>query len=405
LAFGLVHWLFVIVAAVCLVAYWRRQLFYTLALLFGASAIGLFALGPAQPPVLAFLAKVAYWVPPLGWTFYAMGISLRETPFHNLWPCVTSAVLLALAPAAYRRLQKTYQRDEQVLARAPGRTTDVRSLLPAKLTQAHVQTQEQAAGVVYRRAFLEDLNWQKAGLLERLIPRLLNRQDRLVLEFLVAANPRWTAGLRNLSILIVLGTAACLFFPVLQSGAMGFIAVFAVLFVLANLFGKWRGFATAQGAGRQSPFYAVYPIGFGQLARIVVTVNLIRYCCCLPLLAGVAAALAIQGHWDTTATVWIGLKVVSLGLLLQPVLPILFLSPGTNDTQKKLFMLLAIGMSVALIGCGAIFMMSKTMWAVVLAGSGFGVLSLATLLCYGRMFDHNRFDLVPAQTASNWVPE
>jgi hypothetical protein len=405
LAFGLVQWLFLVLAAVCLVAYWKRQLFHTLALIFAASAIGLFALGPAQQPVLALLGKVSYWVPPLGWTFYAMGITLQGTTFHDLWPCVTAAVLLALAPAAYRRIQETYQLDKQLLARAQGQAVDVETPAPAELAQAYAQTQEQAAGAVYARAFLGDLNWHQAGLLERSIPRLLNKQDRLVLEFLVAANPRWTAGLRNLGILIVLGTAACLFFPVLQSGAMGFIAVFAVIFVLANLFGNWRGFATPQGVGRQSPFYTLYPIGFGQLARIVVTVNLIRYCCCLPLLAGVATVLTIKAHWDITATVWTSLKVIVLGVLLQPLLPILFLSPGTNDTQKPLFMLSVIGISLTLIGCGAVFMFANTVWAIVLAGAIFGLLSLGALLVYGRMFNHNRFDLVPAQSTGNWVSE
>ncbi len=94
-----------------------------------------------------------------------------------------------------------------------------------------------------------------------------------------------------------------------------------------------------------------------------------------------------------------------MGLLVQPVIPILFVSPGTNDTRKALFTLSVIGLSLTLLICGAVFLFAESVWPVVLAGSCFGVLSPTALLLYGWMFNHNRFDLVPAQSPGNWASE
>jgi len=143
----------------------------------------------------------------------------------------------------------------------------------------------------------------------------------------------------------------------------------------------------------------VYPIEFWRLARVVILVNLVRYCSVLPLLAAAAAAIALKAQWNSATAVWIGLKVIILGLLLQPVLPVLFISPGTNDTRKPLFMISVLVLSLALIACTVACLIVEKTLLVFLADLAFGLLSLTGLFWYGWMFNHDRFDLIPAQTA------
>jgi hypothetical protein len=396
IAFGIVQWLFLVATAVCLAAFVRRQIFNTLALIFGASAIGLFALASAQPQFVIWLSQLSYIVPPLAWVFYGMGITPGGSAFYELWPSVSAAVLLALVPAAYRRLQREYA-SEPSNAAAPAPAPDVPDLSPAELREGVAQTQNAAASAIYERAFLTGFDWSKSGPLERFIAFWLNARDRLVLEFLVAANPPWTGGLRRLAFLIVFVTVAFFMLANASSGVTGFVAVVAALLALANLFGRWRGLATVLGAGLQSPFYAVYPVSFSEMLKVMVIVNVVRYGSCIPLLAVAATVLGLKGKWDAAAAIEMGLKVVLLGFLVQPVLPIIFFSSGTNDTQKASAMLTAAGLIIALVGCGAAFVISHSLVVIVLSGLGFALVSLLGLVLYGWMFSHSRFDLVPAR--------
>ena len=73
-------------------------------------------LGADYPALTQPIANLAYWLPPLGWTLYALGISPSHGLPHDLVPCVISAALLAVAPFAYRRIRQDYTVGEESTA-------------------------------------------------------------------------------------------------------------------------------------------------------------------------------------------------------------------------------------------------------------------------------------------------
>jgi hypothetical protein len=170
---------------------------------------------------------------------------------------------------------------------------------------------------------------------------------------------------------------------------------------MANRFGTWRGFGAPRGAGLQSGMYALYPLGFWELMRTVLKVNVANFVLAIPLLLVLVAFLSGNFGLSIGITEWAGLKLVALGLMLQPALAIFCISPRTNDTQKPVVILAALVLILMLLGAGATFIFSNRPLEFLPAGIAVGILSTLVLVLYGRRFNRNGFDLVPVATAEN----
>jgi hypothetical protein len=387
---GLVQCVFVNAAAVCLVAFASPKRVAQLALPFLAAALALIFFGATQTRLLAWLSGLAWYVPPMGWILQSLGFSESNGLLHNLIPPVMAVALLALAPIAFRRARQAYNRSEPI-ALTDGRTPEMQ-----EFAKRHEQTPGDARAAIQSREFLAGVVWKKTGFIERLASRLLNARQLLVAEFLVAANPRWTRQLWGLVWVFLLFMVAAWFFgPDIRSAA-GMMILLSVVFALVLFAQTWRGFGMPQQGGLQSPYYALYPIGFWELIGVVMKINILRICFLLPFM--MAAAFLSGGTSDLRAdAVSTGLKIIALLLIGQPLLALAPISPGTNDTRKATFVAVVFVCLLALLSAAIVFFMATRLMVLAISGCLGAALSALVLVLYGRWFNRSEFDLVPLE--------
>src|ERR1044071_9546590 len=156
------------------------------------------------------LVYVGYWVPPVGWIFYLLGLVSAPAWFFEFLPAILAASLLMLFPIAWKRSRDFYVPTEELFAVAERAASPI----PVPSLQGvaeHVRKDPaEAQKVLEDRAFLQPIDWKNLRWMERWIGRLLTRREKLIAEFMLAGNPQWTAGLRAFVIFLGL-TLAVLF--------------------------------------------------------------------------------------------------------------------------------------------------------------------------------------------------
>ena len=394
---GVVQWLFLVAFGTCLFAWGPRRHAARFMLLFGGCALALFVF--AQPAWLEWLNVFARWVPPLGWLPQAAGDNFSSGVARNLPPCVAWAVVLAAFPLAGRRIHREYVLSEAAFAAARRATaTGEAAGSPwGDYVEHFIETPAAMATAIRGRTFMAGLDWPRAGVIERLIARLLTAREKTVAEFLVAANPNWTKGFRNALIMVVL----LLVVPRLLAGRGEFgptaLIVMALYFAIGQTAGNWRGFTTVSLAGPQPPAYAFYPIGFRDLFVTILKINTARYALVLPL---IAAGMVVMGgtlRASLDATEW--WRLVALGFLAQPMLALTPISSASNDSSRFCFAVLAVVYIIAIVGVGCSFVFVQRPALILGSGLGLGVLVAGGVMLYARRFNCSRFDLVPQTKA------
>jgi hypothetical protein len=385
LALGAVQWLLTMAMAVCLVAFARPKQIAALAWPFQAAAFLLVWFGSDQPRLCQWLSGLAWCAPPLGWILQSLGVSDNSGVFHRVLPGLMSAAVLALAPFAFRRVRHAFEQCE------PRHSTDGRTLEVIQFGERKAQSPGHASVAIQGRQFLAGFDWQTAGILERLFARFLNSRERTIAEFMLAGIPRWTAVFKRL--FLILFVAAVVFWPLrrlLSSISPAFLVIMGLSWV-GGFVVSLRGFSLPPGSGLPSPYYAIYPIGFWELTRVVLKINLLKSSICLPYLLLVCAFFGgIQ-----SSALGSGLKCIALALTVQPLLVIGAISPNTNDTRKPGLAFVVVALMLVMLGAGITFFFVATWWIVALAGFIMAALSVLELVLYGRWFNRSRFDLVP----------
>jgi hypothetical protein len=222
------------------------------------------------------------------------------------------------------------------------------------------------------------------------------QQERQVADFFLGETNEWSAAFARMTKMFA---GALLLVVVLGELGPMVAVVAAMLTALAGmplLGGAWRGFALRPTGGMYSPMYGVYPLGFGEIARVLLKSNLVRVGLGIPFVFLLAAA----GSWRLTGSPQAGLvyagKAAALYLAAMPVLVALRFSSCTNDTQRPriwvvLWLLLLTIVALAAGLTSFLAETSKVVW------SSLGIFALAntvTLLAYGRAWARGNFDLL-----------
>ncbi len=398
IALGTVEWCFIVAFAVCLVMIGIRTFFYHLSLVFALSAFGLLFFFPNKQAIAEWIALPAYWVPPVGWLIHAMGITPSKGVLLDFLPCMLSAIVLMIFPIAYNRLRQRYSLNENVLTQASRINSSPMAGVP-EYPEVAANFTEQASEAVARIKEGElraGLDWSRLGPVERFVARMLTERERTITDYLLAGNPAWTAGFRGFAILLVVLLAGVWLLSALP-GVSRIMLFFCAFLVLGAFAGKWRGFASPQGAGLQSPFYSLYPIDIWELLRLLLKVNLLRFVFYLPLVLGAGFLLLSRLSPGWSITTLMVFKFLIIGLSSHPFLAIAQISPGTNDGQKPRIVLAALFFLIVIVTSVITMFLSTTLAVVIIAGIVLAAFSYGTLLTYGSFYNNNRFDLVPAQ--------
>jgi hypothetical protein len=395
---GAVHCLIVTAAAVCLHGLAPGRHFSRLALLSMAVVLGMLIFDSRQVALADWVNRFAGWVPPVGWLRYALGLSDSSSLFQNLGSSGVTTLVLGLAPLVYRSSRRNYSLREAIfsLARKLSGSLNPGEPIAPRLAAGFQTAPAEMEAAIKTRAFLSGLDWKQIGPFERLLSLLLSPRERLLVEFTLAGNPGLSRSFRNSILLIIIGgVGVFLLFPGFKAdaGMLPFLLV-----VLLPGTGQWRGFLVVRVGGvAQSAAYAVYPVGFWELARVVLKVSLFRLFLWIPLVLGAVSVLDRTSWLQTAMAESPLLKLIALSIIAQPILTLMQFSPGTNDGNQPVVIVFAAMVAFAFAACIITFFVStrpQVVLAALLAGT---LCSVLCLLVYGRFFNRNQFDLVPTQ--------
>ncbi|HEV8544026.1 MAG TPA: hypothetical protein VGR78_16670, partial [Verrucomicrobiae bacterium] len=364
------------------------------------TAFLLLLLGVQDFEFTRLLVQASQWFLPTGWINYML--------IHGAGDQVTLALLIPigaiiyLARYSFDRLRSVYSLEgvEVVPSLRPG-------------TSARSEEEELGEGAFARpgpteieehiaaRSFLEGVNWENAGWLERFIGRLLNPRERVIAEFLVAQNPGWTGSLRRS---FWIWATACVAVALL--GQFGGTVVFFAAYVLATasmpLFGgDWRGMRQVASAGVYIPAYSLYPISFNAIARIFLKVNIIRIGAAFPLIVSFGALSAYRLETDPVAGALVALKLLAIFVCLQPLFVLVPISSTTNDTSRLhvlWWIFIFAPILIVIFGAAAAVFLSGTALGTLTSYAVLGVLSTTLFLLYRRAYRRGKFDLLSQRT-------
>lgn len=407
LGFGSLQGLFVVGIATSLLGFGFRNRLPIISMLFYTSGIGVLFFGGRMPEAAVWLSAAAYWIPPAGWIHYALGLTVSHGVGSDWIPSLLAGTVLAGYPIARRRLHRGYKLSEAVFARAFQFTAtgEAASLRLAEYGEQFAQPAQDASASVKARAFCDQLDWRKAGLVERIVSSVLTERERTIAEFLTAANPGWTKSFRTLGLLGGVLLIAASVFPmqfVSSAGIISFVAVFLLMGGGGNR--TWRGFGPSATVGLPPPCYAFYPLSFSELHRTVMKITLARYLLFLPFLTVAVVLFAIPLKLKTELTFLQGLKIVLVGIAAQPILAIIPFSASTNDSDRFRFAIPALIYGLLTIGCGAVFVLVQDLLISTSVGVVVAFFCWFAPSFYGRRFNQTKFDLLPSTRNDSATP-
>jgi hypothetical protein len=363
-----------------------------------ATAFTLLLLGSKESAATEYMVQASQWFLPTGWLNYVL--LQTRSDLAALALLVPIAAIIYLARFSWDRLSSYYSLEGfEIMPSAPAHPSapmagDDEELNADSFNRrvGPTEMEERIAG----RSFLQGVNWQEGGWLERLASRFLSTRERVIAEFLVAQDPGWSRGFRW-SFWVWLVSCAVVFLLGQFGGTVVFFAAYVLVTACLPLFGgDWRAMRQAPAGGVFVPAFALYPISFNAIARIFLKVNLLRVAAAVPFLISFSAlAAAALGHSPGSGAA-MGLKAVGILFALQPLLVLLPISGTTNDTSRMraIWLLVFLPVLIGIVALSAaVFLVGSTLQ---LAGCYALLLMLALLLfgAYRRAYRGGRFDLL-----------
>lgn len=366
----------------------------TLAGLFRMTAVALLILGLQDASFTSSLVHATEWFLPTGWINYVLLQSARDGSVLLL--AIPIAAIVYLARYSFDRLRSFYTLEGFEIIPGPPHAPaqDQDEITGATFGQRAGPTEIEDR--IHARYFLEGVNWNLSGSVEKIVARFLNPRERVLTEFLVAQDPGWT---RSLKWSLWIWLVVCL--VVLAFGQFGGTLVFFAAYVLGAaslpLFGgEWRGMRQTAAGGVYVPGYSIYPIAFNEIALIFLKVNLVRICAAGPFIISFAALAAYKLNHPALGGAIIGAKVLGALLAVQPLFVLLPISTTTNDTSRMrgvwffVFGPILILMIAAVIGA----FLSATVAGVAASYGLLALLSGLLFVIYRRAYRMGKFDLL-----------
>ena len=243
-------------------------------------------------------------------------------------------------------------------------------------------------------------SWTESGWIEKIVGFSLNDEEKLVAEFMLAQHlGEWSKRWRAAAMLTAIGIIITSLVRQLPPWVFFLPIVVAALWGAPLFGGIWQGFRGAPTFGGVVPVYAVFPVSYSEISRIMLNANTIRILAWAPLFLSYAIALATRlgnGPGYGAAT---GIEVVVLALLLQPVMITGHFSSGSNDTKQiNRYTLAFFGFSfillVPFIAASVGIFVAESL--PLKSAAALGVLACTSLAwaSYMRLFNRGRIDLL-----------
>jgi hypothetical protein len=247
---------------------------------------------------------------------------------------------------------------------------------------------------------LKGADWSRLGWIERIVAASLTDREKVVAEFMQASElGTWSKKWRIAAVVTAVGAAIALASPTLPSWLFFLPMVFAGFMSAPIVGGLWPGFNGLFVSGFVLPAYASFPIGYGEISRVMLKTNVIRALTWAPLAIIYAAALARRLGYSFEYGSAIGCDVVLILIALQPVVVAGHFSAGSNDTRqinRQTILFFSFALVLLIIVLVAIFMMFivPTLLVQAIAIAVVFTMSLAGWAGYKLLLERGRIDLL-----------
>lgn len=243
-------------------------------------------------------------------------------------------------------------------------------------------------------------DWAGAGWFERAMAKLFDERERAAAEFLVGGNPKWSRQYKSACLV-------CLFlltFVAMFGGYDRFMVFFPAYILLTAcvplLDDKWPGLVPLPTGGVFAPLYSVYPVGYDDIARVLLKVNLFRCLLALPLLAlfGALGGWKAPGY-SALDGVLLAAKTAAMAAALQPVVVVIRVSSATNDTKRAQlkWALILAPTTLAMIAIGYACFTSSGFGVVAGSVTLNALFATGILMWQRRAYNSNKIDLLSKQ--------
>jgi hypothetical protein len=322
LAIALGQWLVIVALGTMLAVYQPRFPCMTVLLLFVIAVPMYFYAGAPRLPVVA---RIVYAATPAGWLNAVFKWAYLDGMAWGWWVLVPVGLVIATGSAGLGRLAATYTIREltvrpgsRVLAHSnlwaaatesldcwlfPGAYQRIDDLLGEKGAPL---SENLAIRKIRERTFLSAATERRQGMVDRLVRRFLTQREANLLDFMTAEGSEW-------SYFYGVCTATALVFVAMDwiapdwrgkelSRFMPFVS-FMLVTLLHTMGWSWLAFCSPVVAGACVPRYALLPVGFDEVSRLMAKVACIRGPLLLPLV--IAPALRRGVQFDVTLLVWL----------------------------------------------------------------------------------------------------
>ena len=346
-------------------------------------------------------------ITPAGWVAHGFGAMVGSADSSERFWFLPAFILSAVLPLVLRKLRSRLASElvspdsafdavfvpasgddhEQTQMAEPSRTGQLR---PVDIPLVHE---------------LKGADWTRLGWIERIVAGLLTDRQKVVAEFMLVDDlGSWSKKWRTAAIVTAMGVALTLATPSLPSWLFFLPMVFAGFMSAPILGGSWPGFKGPTASGFVLPAYASFPIGYGEISRVMLKTNVIRALTWAPLAIIYAVALARRLGYSFGYGTAIGCDVVLILMALQPVIVAGHFSSGSNDTrqinwQTILFFGFALVLLITMLVATFMMFIVPTLSVQAIAIAVVFTMSLAGWAAYKMLLERGRIDLLSRPSA------
>ncbi len=360
--------------------------------------------------LLAVLDRSAGWiiaVLPTAWPAIGFKVVHGEAAWFYLGSLVPTILLALTMRSSIAALRRDYILVETVQTEAPGLVPGDELEAPSFPEGQHIAPRRvgttEIEDIVCERLFGPKPTWKRRGWLEEWLWRWLNERERRLSEFVWPDGPTisipWKKAFRNLAIGMAAAFALGAASPGLRGWVFGLTVFISGCQTLVVMLNNGAAFRPALLSGVNIPTHAGLPVGYRELARLLLKYSAVQVPALLGFLmiCGSLAAWFLGDPWFLGCHFGAKLGLLLLGLRLAVI--VFAFSSGTNDSSRfrlsaLALIVLVVALVVAALGCGIAGLF------VPVAGAAWLLVLLAIFLCYslvvlyGWFYNANSFDLM-----------
>jgi len=361
-------------------------------------------IGPALLAGLNASANTLQLILPTAWPMSLFRLLSPNPSWFELLFLVPSIALIFTLRQTYVRIAAGYQFSETIQPESsdiiPDEESAITTVDPDAPTRVGLTAIEE---FIQTRGFLATAPWSKEGWLETRLWQWMSSQERKLAEFVfpnaVQMTKTWKKAFQHLSIGLAIGFTLRWVNTGLSFWVTGGAMLLPALRVAACFYGNGRAFHPMFCSGVNIQLYAVYPIGYRGLSRVLFKYSFVQ----LPLIASFliicGLVMAYLFGWPFPLAALNGFKAAFFLAALRLIFVVFAFSSGTNDSSRlrsDTFLMIVMFLTLGSIFLGLAIAGLFVPQPILSLGFCAGAMVVAWLFwrAYGFFYDANRFDIM-----------